>query len=58
VHPALIKSIAADHVREMQAEATIRRRLRQARESAAASTHGRGSQSPAGCAPAPRLRNA
>lgn len=59
MHPALIKSIAAEHVRDMQAEAAIRRRLRQARrQSAAADAHGRGPQSPAGRAPAPRLRNA
>lgn len=59
MHPALIKSIAAEHVRDMQAEAAIRRRVRLARRrSAAPSAHGRESQSTAGCAPASRLRNA
>jgi predicted NAD-dependent protein-ADP-ribosyltransferase YbiA (DUF1768 family) len=58
VHPALIKTIAAEHVRDMQADAAIRRRVRQARRNAEARTHGRESQSPAGCAPSPRLRSA
>lgn len=58
MHPALIKTIAAEHVRDMQAEAATRRRIRQARRSSEAGAHGRGSQSPAGCPPAARLRNA
>jgi hypothetical protein len=58
VHPALIKTIAAEHVRDMQADAAVRRRIRNARRHAEARAHGRESQSPAGGAPAPRLRNA
>ena len=58
MHPVLIKAIAADHIRDLQTEAAIRRRVRQARRSTEDRAHGRGSQSSAGCARAPRLRNA